>query len=146
MLTLDEIATVPGRQGEASAGTSLFDVTVIDFEFADTYDNPVGGIERPPQGHQVLFLLVRATNVSLARGRPPLMVATQGTTKLRGCPIALGDRAVYEVMREVSPDETVEGWLCLIGPASAQSHEISVTTGRREQITWRMNRVAGVSR
>jgi hypothetical protein len=146
MLSLDEIATVPGRLGEASAGTPMFDVAVLDFGFADTYHNPVAGIERPPQGHRVLFILVRATNVSQVRGRPPSMLSSQGTTTLRGCAIALGGRDPYEIMREVLPDETVEGWLCLFVPVSVQAHEISVTTGRRDQVTWRLNRLAGVSR
>jgi hypothetical protein len=146
MPALDETATVPGRLSEASAGAPMFDVTVTDFAFAETYYNPLAGTESPPPGNKILFVLVSATNVSQLRGRPPIMVASQGTTKLRGCPIALGDRASYEVLREVFPDETVEGWLCLLVPASAHAQEISLTTGRRDQAMWRLNHVAGASR
>jgi hypothetical protein len=49
-------------------------------------------------------------------------------------------------MHDLFPDEAVEGWLCLIVPAGVEAQEISVTTGRREQVTWRLNRASGIAR
>ena len=71
VLGLDETATLPGRLGEPPMGIPAFDVTVVDYELAGSYPNPIGGIERPPPGAAVLFVLVRATNVTPLQGRPP---------------------------------------------------------------------------
>jgi hypothetical protein len=142
VLSLNETATLPGRTSESSPGTPLFDVTALGYELAESYENPIGGVERPPQGAKILFVLMRATNVSQFRGRPPTITAAQGTTNLRGCPIALGNRETYGVMREVFPEETIKGWLCRVVPASAQADEINVTAGRLSRVSWRLVHLA----
>jgi hypothetical protein len=135
---LDDTATLPGRTSEPPIGIPFFDVAVVDYELAEGYPNPIGGIERPPGGARVLFVLIRATNVTPLRGRPPQLSVALGETALRGCLIAPGDRVAYDFVRDALPDETVEGWLCRIVPATARVQEISVAADRRLGVGWRL--------
>jgi hypothetical protein len=146
VLGLDDAATLPGRLGEPPMGVPTFDLAVVDYELAASYPNPLGGIERPPQGAAVLFVLVRATNVTPLRGRPPLVTVLHGEMSLRGCLIAPGDRTAYDVVGEVLPDETVEGWLCRVVPSMARVHEISVAADRRFGVRWRLDSSATIGR
>lgn len=145
VLGMNDTATVLGRQSETSTATPLFDLTVIAYEFADHYANPMGGIERPPPGTVALFILAHATNVTRMRGRPPFVTVTQGDTILRGCLIA-HDRANYDVLSEVFPDESVEGWLCRIVPMSASVREIGVRADGRIRVYWQLEREARAAR
>jgi hypothetical protein len=115
VLGLDETAALPGRLSEPPMGIPSFDVAVVDYELADDYPNPIGGIERPPSGARVLFVLVRATNVTPLPGRPPHLA----------------------VVRDALPDETIEGWLCRVVPSTARVTEISVAADRRLGVRWR---------
>jgi len=142
LLGLAETAALPGRLSEPPMGIPSFDVAVVDYELAESYPNPIGGIERPAGDVGIVFVLVRATNVSPVRGRPPQLTVALGETALRGCPIAPGDRAAYEVMRDALPDETVEGWLCRVVPSVARADEISVRTTALLGVRWRLDRLA----
>jgi hypothetical protein len=135
----DEAATLPGRPGEPPMGVPSFDVAVVDYELAEGYPNPIGGIERPPGGARVLFVSVRATNVTPLQGRPPKLTVALGETALPGCLITPGDRVAYDLVRDALPGETVEGWLCRVIPATARAEEISVAADRRLGVVWRLD-------
>jgi len=146
VLGLNETATLAGRLGEPPMGIPSFDAAVVEYELADAYANPLGGIERPPDGDRVLFVLVRATNVTPLRGRPPQLSVALGESALRGCLIAAGDRVAYDVMRDVLPDETVEGWLCRVVPSAARIQEISVAAARGLGVRWRLGPAVTIAR
>jgi hypothetical protein len=142
VLGLEETAALPGRLSDPPMGIPSFDVAVVGYELAESYPNPIGGIERPAGGAGIVFVLVRATNASPVRGRPPRLTVALGETALRGCPIAPGDRIAYDIVRDALPDETVEGWLCRVVPSVARADEISVTTTARLGVRWRLDRPA----